>query len=385
MARNPPDILVTTPESLYLILTSQARSMLTGAQAVIVDEIHAVAATKRGSHLALTLERLELQACGTAHGGGEVASGAPGCSGSASAPPRTRSRRSAASSVGPRREVTIVDAGIRKPLDLRIEVPVESMSRPRRPGPATPMAAPELERMGESGTLDLARDLPGAAAPGARAQLHDRVRQQPPRGRAGGVAPERARRQRGGDERERDGGGEPAGAPDGASPGGAGSSGEPRSRSPAPTTARSPVRSARRWRSCSRRAGCRAWWPPARSSSGSTWEPSTSSLQIESPKSVARGPAAHRPRRPRRRRGERGADLPQVPRRPARERGRGPAHARGADRADGRAAQRARRARPADRRDRRRGGELGRGPEPRRRRRGRRRGRGRRAGGCRVG
>ncbi len=62
MARKPPDILVTTPESLYLILTSQARTMLTGAQAVIVDEIHAVASTKRGSHLALTLERLELQA-----------------------------------------------------------------------------------------------------------------------------------------------------------------------------------------------------------------------------------------------------------------------------------------------------------------------------------
>src|SRR4051795_8415408 len=58
MRRNPPDILITTPESLYLILTSQAREMLTGVEAVIVDEIHAVAATKRGSHLALTLERL---------------------------------------------------------------------------------------------------------------------------------------------------------------------------------------------------------------------------------------------------------------------------------------------------------------------------------------
>src|SRR5271154_1990371 len=61
MARNPPDILVTTPESLYLILTSQARTMLTGVEAVIVDEIHAVAHSKRGSHLALTLERLEAQ------------------------------------------------------------------------------------------------------------------------------------------------------------------------------------------------------------------------------------------------------------------------------------------------------------------------------------
>ena len=62
MARSPPDILITTPESLYLILTSQARAMLSGVEAVIVDEIHAVAHSKRGSHLALTLERLEAQA-----------------------------------------------------------------------------------------------------------------------------------------------------------------------------------------------------------------------------------------------------------------------------------------------------------------------------------
>src|ERR671921_2372752 len=58
MRRTPPDILITTPESLYLILTSQARDMLGGVEAVIVDEIHAVAGTKRGAHLALTLERL---------------------------------------------------------------------------------------------------------------------------------------------------------------------------------------------------------------------------------------------------------------------------------------------------------------------------------------
>ena len=59
LARTPPDILVTTPESLYLILTSRAREMLTSVRWVIVDEIHAVAGTKRGAHLALSLERLE--------------------------------------------------------------------------------------------------------------------------------------------------------------------------------------------------------------------------------------------------------------------------------------------------------------------------------------
>src|SRR5207237_8531717 len=60
MVRRPPHILVTTPESLYLILTSErAREMLRGVRTVIVDEIHAVARAKRGSHLALSLERLE--------------------------------------------------------------------------------------------------------------------------------------------------------------------------------------------------------------------------------------------------------------------------------------------------------------------------------------
>src|SRR6266480_4917293 len=61
MRRRPPDVLITTPEALYLILTSQAREMLTGTEWAIVDEIHAVAQTKRGAHLALTLERLALR------------------------------------------------------------------------------------------------------------------------------------------------------------------------------------------------------------------------------------------------------------------------------------------------------------------------------------
>src|SRR5215475_9823190 len=57
--RHPADILVTTPESLYLLLTSNARDALRSVEAVILDEIHALAPTKRGSHLALSLERLE--------------------------------------------------------------------------------------------------------------------------------------------------------------------------------------------------------------------------------------------------------------------------------------------------------------------------------------
>ncbi len=59
LARTPPDILITTPESLFLMLTSSARENLVGVETVIVDEVHAVAGTKRGAHLALSLERLD--------------------------------------------------------------------------------------------------------------------------------------------------------------------------------------------------------------------------------------------------------------------------------------------------------------------------------------
>ena len=89
MLRHPPDILITTPESLYLMLTSQARELFAGTQWVIVDEIHAVAQTKRGAHLAVTLERL--------------AAGRPAatCSASASRPRSGRSTRWRASSSAP--------------------------------------------------------------------------------------------------------------------------------------------------------------------------------------------------------------------------------------------------------------------------------------------
>jgi ATP-dependent Lhr-like helicase len=59
LIRNPPDVLITTPESLFLMLTSAARHALAGVQTVIVDEVHAIAGTKRGAHLALSLERLD--------------------------------------------------------------------------------------------------------------------------------------------------------------------------------------------------------------------------------------------------------------------------------------------------------------------------------------
>ena len=59
MLRHPPDILITTPESFFLMLTSQAREILGGVGTLILDEVHAVAGTKRGAHLALSVERLQ--------------------------------------------------------------------------------------------------------------------------------------------------------------------------------------------------------------------------------------------------------------------------------------------------------------------------------------
>ncbi|HEY6797841.1 MAG TPA: DEAD/DEAH box helicase, partial [Kineosporiaceae bacterium] len=62
-SRTPPDVLITTPESLFLLLTSRAREMLTGVETVVVDEVHALAGSKRGAHLSISLERLDALLC----------------------------------------------------------------------------------------------------------------------------------------------------------------------------------------------------------------------------------------------------------------------------------------------------------------------------------
>jgi ATP-dependent helicase Lhr and Lhr-like helicase len=126
MLREPPDILITTPESLYLMLTGRAQELFAGAGSCIVDEIHAVASTKRGAHLALTLERL------TNAAGNDVQR----IGLSATQKPLEEIGRFL---VGPRRTCRIVDTGVRKELDLAIKVPVDSMVEPD----ATP--APDLD------------------------------------------------------------------------------------------------------------------------------------------------------------------------------------------------------------------------------------------------
>src|SRR3954471_17285831 len=133
MRRRPPDILITTPESLYLMLTSQAREIFSDVEAVIVDEIHAVASTKRGSHLALTLERLEAQSDRDVQRIGL----------SATQNPLEEVGRFL---VGPHRTCRVVDPGVRKPLDLEIQVPVESMVEPEQGADLDPLAGGEATR-----------------------------------------------------------------------------------------------------------------------------------------------------------------------------------------------------------------------------------------------
>ncbi|HEX4778551.1 MAG TPA: DEAD/DEAH box helicase [Acidimicrobiia bacterium] len=129
LLRNPPDVLITTPESLYLMLTSRARDTLRSVTTVIVDEIHAVAGTKRGAHLALSLERLE-----------ELTDRPPQRIGlSATQRPLDEIARflGGFGADGAPRAVTVVDAGTRKPLDVEVVVPIEDMGALGTQAPAT--------------------------------------------------------------------------------------------------------------------------------------------------------------------------------------------------------------------------------------------------------
>ncbi|HWB70157.1 MAG TPA: DEAD/DEAH box helicase, partial [Solirubrobacterales bacterium] len=128
MAKTPPEILITTPESLYLMLSSQVREILATTEAVIVDEIHAVAQSKRGAHLALTLERLDHLVRSAAEEGESAGVQRIGLSAT-----QRPLERIAQFLVGPKRKCEIVDAGRRKPLDLEIVVPVEDMADPGAP------------------------------------------------------------------------------------------------------------------------------------------------------------------------------------------------------------------------------------------------------------
>jgi ATP-dependent Lhr-like helicase len=131
LVTRPPDILITTPESLFLLLTSQARETLRGVETVIVDEIHAVAGTKRGAHLALSLERLDaLRGADGASGSGASGSGASGSGSRAQRVGLSATVRPAAevaSFLGGARPVTVVQPASTKRIELEVVVPVEDM------------------------------------------------------------------------------------------------------------------------------------------------------------------------------------------------------------------------------------------------------------------
>jgi ATP-dependent helicase Lhr and Lhr-like helicase len=136
MLKRPPEILITTPESLFLMLTSRARELLQSVGALILDEIHAVAGTKRGAHLALSVERLErlldtpMQRIGL----------------SATQRPLEEIARFASGG----RPIEVVDAGRSKELDLEVVVPLEDMREPEGGNSIWPSIYPALLELVEA-------------------------------------------------------------------------------------------------------------------------------------------------------------------------------------------------------------------------------------------
>jgi ATP-dependent Lhr-like helicase len=130
MLREPPDILITTPESLFLLLTSRARETLRSVETVIVDEVHAVAGTKRGAHLALSLERLQRLVGGPLQRIGLSATQRP--------------LEEIGRFVSGGREIELVDAGRAKTLDLKVVVPLEDMREPEEQQSIWPSIYPEI-------------------------------------------------------------------------------------------------------------------------------------------------------------------------------------------------------------------------------------------------
>ncbi|MFT2817696.1 ATP-dependent helicase [Leifsonia sp. A12D58] len=134
LLKNPPDILITTPESLFLMLTSAARDTLRTVDTVIIDEIHAVAATKRGAHLALSLERLDALLDKPAQRIGLSATVRP---------PREVARFLCA-----RAPVEIVAPASGKRFDLSVVVPVDDMSQIQPPAEREGSAAASAPQAG---------------------------------------------------------------------------------------------------------------------------------------------------------------------------------------------------------------------------------------------
>ena len=161
--RNPPDILITTPESLYLMLTSQAREVLRTVQTVIVDEVHALADDKRGAHLSLSLERLDALLAAPAQRIGLSATVEP--------------VETVARFLGGIHPVTVIDGGARPALGIQVDVPVADMTAIPAygggkgiPGAPAPRRAPLEVAWKSDRALRAAMEQgsPGASAPDSR-------------------------------------------------------------------------------------------------------------------------------------------------------------------------------------------------------------------------
>ena len=155
LARVPPDILITTPESLYLMLTSAARQTLLGVQTVIVDEVHAVAATKRGAHLALSLERLDAML--------ERPTQRIGLSAT------VRPLDEVARFLGGRAAVSIVQPPAAKTFDLTVVVPVEDMTEPGM------LLAGDSSGASSAGTSSVTAQATGSIWPHVEARIVDNI------------------------------------------------------------------------------------------------------------------------------------------------------------------------------------------------------------------
>lgn len=158
MARHPPEVLITTPESLYLLLTSRAAETLDHVETVIIDEIHALAGTKRGAHLFLSLERLERLRSGAGHQSQPLQRVGL----SATQRPLDEIARLLGGAVADAnpdttptpRPVEIIDASEPKRFELRIETPAEEMAQvpdedeipsgPAAGGPSIPSVWPSI-------------------------------------------------------------------------------------------------------------------------------------------------------------------------------------------------------------------------------------------------
>ena len=165
-ATDPPDILITTPESLFLMLTSGARAGFAGVDTVIVDEIHALAGTKRGAHLALSLERLDSLLSSPAQRIGLSATVEP---------PEVVAEFLAGHRARPEggRPVRVVRPPAAKVLDIRIDVPSAHFTPP----PAQP-SAPGADLAGPASSLGRSadpREMPGSMWPLLTSQVVDLI------------------------------------------------------------------------------------------------------------------------------------------------------------------------------------------------------------------